>query len=175
MIKASLGSVDYSSETVALNSLTFQACPLIENNAVNRSEPLARNNSGIEFNKNSPGFLHESYWIGLQMSTEHLQKFFSHPFPLLSPGFSLLDNNESPLTYLTGIFKYLFHLKMGTQIPISLKNMLRKNETACSTILLNSTSGVSLCSQLNPNLQNFIMKEYWVNSITLGICGGLSC
>lgn len=41
MIKASLGSVDYSSETVALNSLTFQACPLIENNAVNRSEPVS--------------------------------------------------------------------------------------------------------------------------------------
>lgn len=48
----------------------------------------------------------------------------------------------SPLTYLTDIFKYLFHLKIGIQAPISLKNMLRRNETACSTTLLNS----SLCS-----------------------------
>lgn len=39
--KGCLGSVDYSGKTVALNSLTFQPCPLIENNAVNRSGPVS--------------------------------------------------------------------------------------------------------------------------------------
>lgn len=50
----------------------------------------------------------------------------------------------------------------------------KRNITACSTVL-NGSCGVFLCSQLNPNLRNLIMRVHWVNSIALRICRGLSC
>lgn len=88
--------------------------------------PLARNNSRIEFNKKIPlGFCMKTIELAVS-EPKALSTFFFLSFPIVNPWFSLLDVNESPLTYLTGIFKYPFHLQLGIQIAFSLKNMLKK-------------------------------------------------